>query len=215
VELVSDISLIRGEEELFDRTAHLFVAATDIACAADDLYTWALSRPSLTRQGERLIDDKRIRKLYRPGVLLDERTAQHLHRLSGLGAQIRIGTEEINETILLDERVAIMAGDEGKEVRSYSVISRPELVQGILSLFETAWLAATTLETFDARFADIRQETPQMLEFLTTGCKDDKAAKSLGMGVRTYQRRVSELLVALGVTSRLQVDARARELGLL
>ncbi len=215
MELVSDISLIRGEEELFDRAAHLFVAATDIACAADDLYTWAVSRPSLARHGERLVQEKRVRKLYRPGVLLNEATAEHLHHMSDLGAQIRIGTEDINETILLDERVAIMAGDGTKEIRTYSVISRPELVQGILSLYEAAWQVATTLETFDARFADIREEAPHILEFLTTGCKDEQAAKALGMGLRTYRRRVSELLVALGVTSRVQVEARAQELGLL
>src|SRR2546421_481675 len=39
VERVSDVVVVRGEAELFERTAHLFATATEISCAARDLHT--------------------------------------------------------------------------------------------------------------------------------------------------------------------------------
>jgi DNA-binding NarL/FixJ family response regulator len=43
---------------------------------------------------------------------------------------------------------------------------------------------------------------------------DVTAARELGMSLRTYRRRVAELLVALGADSRFQAGMRAGELGL-
>jgi hypothetical protein len=73
---------------------------------------------------------KRIRKIYRPGVLLDSGTSKHLREIERMGAGIRITPDELNETIILDRRVAILAGDMAEGVRAYSVITSPEVVQG-------------------------------------------------------------------------------------
>ncbi|MEC3975360.1 DNA-binding response regulator [Amycolatopsis sp. H20-H5] len=209
---LSDVTVVRGDEELFARTAHLFESATDIACAADNLHTWAVSRPAPPPTGP--VTDKRVRKIYRPGVLLNRTSALELRTIR---AEIRITTQEINETILLDRRVAILAGDPGTgtAARTYTVVSKPELVQGICSLFEAAWRSATDLAGFDARFAELRLQAPQILDLLSSGCTDEAAARTLGVGLRTYRRRVAELMSALGASSRFQAGARAREAGLL
>jgi DNA-binding NarL/FixJ family response regulator len=216
----AQVAIVRGEEELFARTAHLFAAATDIACAANDLSTWAATRPrpeiadgvaAHRRAGVRV----RVRKVYRPGVLLNPSTAQHLATLHDAGADIRITRDEVNETIILDRRVIILAGDLAAGARSYSVISRPEVVQGVASLFEAAWRASVDLATYDASLAELRTLAPRVLELLAAGGKDESAARSLGLGVRTYRRRVAELMAALGAESRFQAGVRARELGLV
>jgi DNA-binding NarL/FixJ family response regulator len=54
-----------------------------------------------------------------------------------------------------------------------------------------------------------------VLEVLASGCKDETAARTLGLGVRTYRRRVAELMTALGAESRFQAGVRARDLGLI
>jgi len=209
---------VRGEEELFARTAHLFTAATDIACAANDLSTWAATRPR-PEIAEGVTAHRRagvrVRKLYRPGVLLNPSTAQHLATLHDAGADIRITRDEVNETIILDRRVAILAGDLTAGAHSYSVISRPEVVQGVASLFEAAWRASVDLATYDASLAELRALAPRVLELLAAGGKDESAARSLGLGLRTYRRRVAELMAALGAESRFQAGVRARELGLV
>ncbi|HVV11113.1 DNA-binding response regulator [Amycolatopsis sp.] len=213
MELTREAAVVRGEAELFARTTHLFATADEVACAANDLHTFAVSQ--LPEEAHRHTGAGRIRKMYRPAVLLDPDMAGHLEHVRKVGAQVRITTDEINETIILDQRVAIMAGDRTGGERSYGVITQPEVVQSVMSLFNAAWRAATEIEAYDADFAEVRALAPQILEVLASGCKDETAARTLGLGLRTYRRRVAELMSALGATSRFQAGMRAREIGLI
>ncbi|MCT2585686.1 DNA-binding response regulator [Actinophytocola gossypii] len=212
MELTGQVAVVRGEEELWARTAHLFATATDVACAANDLNTWARSRHPPTPPR---VVGMRVRKIYRPSVLLDPNSARHVTEVNALGADVRITPDELNETIILDRRLAILAGETSGGVRNYSVIPLPDVVAGVMSLFEAAWRGATELAVYDAQTAELRELAPRVLELLGTGCKDETAARSLGLGVRTYRRRVAELMAALGAGSRFQAGVRARELGLV
>ncbi|EME52957.1 response regulator receiver protein [Amycolatopsis decaplanina DSM 44594] len=212
------MTVVRGEEELFRRVGHLFSTVTDMACAANDLATWVAERRSeeLTAAAERRSGEVRIRKIYRAGLLLDPGAAQELARIRDrFGARIRVSTEDVNETIIMDGRLVILAGDLTAGQRGYSVITQPETVQGVMSLFEAAWRSATDLAVFDAQVSEIRQLAPAVLDLLGSGVKDEAAARALGLGVRTYRRRVAELMTALGAESRFQAGVRARELGLV
>lgn len=215
MERVSDVVVVRGEAELFERTAHLFATATEIACAARDLHTWSVAHPTAPEreQAVRTAARMSVRKMYLPAVLFDPALAEHLRFMATHGARIRITEREVNETILLDRRIAIVAGDHVGGVRSYTVVSSPELVQGIQSLFEAAWAGGTDLEAYRARFTELGAR--EILEQLASGCKDETAARALGVGLRTYRRRVAELMDVLGASSRFQAGARAREAGLL
>jgi hypothetical protein len=205
-----DVVVVRGEEELFARAGHLFETATDTACAANEAYTWAAAKARYAPA--RIPARRRVRKLYRPAALLEPAAAGRLRELESAGAEIRIAPDEVNETIILDRRVAILAAD---SPHTYSVVLGTEVVQGVASLFEVAWRGATELAVYDARVAEIRALAPRILELLASGCKDETAARRLGLGLRTYRRRVAELMDALGATSRFQAGARARELGLV
>lgn len=189
---VSDtVAVVRGEEELFRRVGHLFATVTDLACAANDLATWASDRrqDDVAAMSQRA-RGVRVRKIYRSGVLLDSVSTRELARRRDLyGAQIRITTEELNETIVIDGRVVILAGNRDAGQRSYSVITQSETVQGVTSLFETAWRSATELAVYDAQVAEIRELAPAVLDLLSQGVKDEAAARALGLGVRTYRRR--------------------------
>lgn len=208
------VAIVHDERELYDRTRHLFAAATQMYCAANDTNTFAAyakqrrgvpSRPSL-----------RKRKLFRPGVLLDKVAATQLHgHTRQPDITIRITPDDVNETIIIDRKVAILAGEVDGGRRSYSVISQPEVVQGVTSLFDAAWRNATDFDVYNARIADLRQIAPQVLDLLASGCKDETAARALDLSVRTYRRRVAELMTALGADSRFQAGVRARELGLV
>jgi DNA-binding NarL/FixJ family response regulator len=210
----SSVTIVRGEEELFARTAHLFATASEITCAARDLNTWATTRPADPPPVS--ATTPRLRKLYRPGVLLNPSTARHVRTVSSIhGAAVRITPHDVNETIIIDRRFAILAGDLVDGRRSYGVVAEPAVVQNVASLFEAAWRAATDLAAYDAQHAELRTLAPRVLELLASGCKDETAARALDLGVRTYRRRVAELMTALGAESRFQAGARARELGLI
>ena len=206
METTGDAVVVHGEAELFARVAHLFAGADEVACAANDLHTWAVSRQS---GGD--YTNVRVRKLYRPAVLLDPAQAEQIWERHRLGAQIRITRDEVNETIIVGDRLAILAGDG----HSYTVITRPEVLRSVTSLFNAAWRAGTDVKVFDAGFSEVRALAPQILDVLASGCKDETAARMLGLGLRTYRRRVAELMNALGATSRFQAGSRARELGLV
>lgn len=206
------VTIVRGEEEVWRRTSHLFERATSITCAANRVATWGFAHgmsaphPSSTR----------IRKVFRSGTLLDpawRRTLSHL--AAHPGVSVRVTPDELNETIILDERVAILAGDERDGRRSYSLITARDTVRGVMSLFEAAWRSSADLAVYDARVAEIRELAPRVLDLLGSGVKDEVAARELGLGVRTYRRRVAELMDALGADSRFQAGVRARELGLV
>ncbi|MDQ0377749.1 helix-turn-helix transcriptional regulator [Amycolatopsis thermophila] len=205
--------LIRGETELFARTAHLFASAREVFCAANDLHTWAAAHQVPT--GRQDMTGRTVRKLYRPASLLQAGGVAHLRERERLGARIRITRDEINETIVLDQKVAILAADVVGVDRGYSVITSPEVISSVTSLFNAAWRAGTDLAVYDAGFAELRALAPRILDELATGSKDETAARALGLSVRTYRRRVAELMSALGATSRFQAGVRARELGLV
>lgn len=54
----------------------------------------------------------------------------------------------------------------------------------------------------------------QILELLHQGLNDAVVARQLGIGHRTVQRRVGNLMHHLGATGRVALGARAQELGL-
>ncbi len=206
--------MVRGEAELFERAAHLFAGTTrEFACAANTLRTWMVTR-ARARIAEQ-VPAPRVRKLFRLSTLLDPRWAEHAREAAGRGAQVRVTAQDVNETIVLDDRVAILAGDESHGARSYSVVTAPELVHGISSLFEAAWRGGTELAVHEARMAELRVVAPGVLDALNRGWTDEAAARALGVSLRTYRRRVAELMSALGASSRFQAGARARELGLV
>ncbi|MGC5257599.1 hypothetical protein ACPXCG_14695 [Gordonia sp. DT218] len=213
------VTVVRGEEELLQRTAHLFASAAEVVCAANDLWTFAWSHGAgelADSAAQQRRPDQRVRKIYQAGTLLDPVAAHELaKRRDQFGAEIRVTTDEINETIIVDRRLVILAGDRTAGGRSYSVITQADTVQGVSSLFEAAWRSATDLAAYDARIADIRRLAPQVLDLLSRGVKDESAARSLGLGVRTYRRRVADLMSSLGAQSRFQAGVRARELGIV
>lgn len=205
-----NMPVLRDEDELLARTGHLFATATDVTCAARDLNTWAVTRSA---PAPRTLPH--VRKLYQPGVLMNPSMAQHVRMVASRGGDVRITTDELNETIIIDRRFAILAGDVRDGRRDYVFVDEPTVVQNVLSLFEAAWRPATELAAFDARHAELFSLAPRVLEVLASGCKDETAARTLGLGVRTYRRRVAELMTALGADTRFQAGMRARELGLL
>lgn len=211
---------MRGDAELIARAGHLFDAVhAEFACAARDLATW--SQPEARAAIARRVDPGggkpvTARKLWSPLALADEAQRAHLRRLDASGAQVRISSSPLpHETIILDRRVVILAGQPSPLGREYTVTTSPVLVGGVCSLFDAAWEAAIDLGAY------LRGEVPELepgareiLRALGSGLTDEAAARRLGTSLRTYRRRVAELMAALDAGSRFQAGVRAGELGL-
>lgn len=213
-------STVRGDAELVARAGHLFEAVHDeFACAARDLATWSApeARSAVARRvHSHDTDSFMVRKLFSPMALADEEQRAHLRQRLDEGAQVRISSAPLpHETIILDRRVAILAGQPSPLGREYTVTTSPALVGGVYSLFTAAWEAATDLGAYlRGEVPDLAPEAREILRALGAGLTDEAAARRLGTSLRTYRRRVAELMAALEAGSRFQAGVRAGELGL-
>lgn len=192
------------------------------ANTARDLDTWPGSREAarlrIQRDGAR-----QARKLYSAAVLADERDRQLVREMTEHGIQVRIAaTPLLQGTVFIDRRIMILTGPtpstssaRGRRHRTYTMSAEPALVSGAYALFEAAWETATDLAAFlDPARPRLDEQARQVLYALGSGMTDVTASRELGMSLRTYRRRVAELLVALGADSRFQAGMRAGELGL-
>jgi DNA-binding NarL/FixJ family response regulator len=210
---------VRGDAELIARAGHLFdVVHEEFVCAARDLATW--SQPEARSAVARRVlppgpGGLTVRKLMSPLALADEAQRAHLRRLDS-GAQVRISSAPLpHETIILDRRVAILAGQPSPLGREYTVTTSPALVGGVYSLFTAAWEAATDLGAYlRGDVPELAPEAREILRVLGAGLTDEAAARRLGTSLRTYRRRVAEVMAALEAGSRFQAGVRAGELGL-
>ncbi|WP_329384400.1 DNA-binding response regulator [Streptomyces sp. NBC_01716] len=215
---------VQGDAELVARAGHLFESAqTEFVCAARDLDTWSQpeARAGIARRMGAAGSPGRlaVRKLLSPVALADEGARAHLREVRSRGALVRIsGSLLPHETILIDRRVMILAGREtpaSPTGREYTVTTSETLVEGVHSMFRAIWDTAVDLDSY------LRGDVPHLdaegrviLDALASGLTDDSSARRLGVSLRTYRRRVADLMAGLEAGSRFQAGLRAGELGL-
>ncbi|MER6400318.1 helix-turn-helix transcriptional regulator [Kitasatospora sp. NPDC001603] len=209
------IITLHGERELVQRAGHLFVASREeFLVAATDLLTWSSGVNAAFAEGKRphLVPGLAMRKLYTRRALADPESHRRLERIAGTGIEVRISDGPLaREAIIIDRRTAILAGAPVRGVRTYTVVRSPEVVDGVRSLFRAAWETATDLADC-ARPPHLTEQARQILSALATGHTDETGARLLGLSLRTYRRRVADLMTTLGATSRFQAGLLAREL---
>lgn len=211
----NQVAVLHGDDEFAARTGHLFASArTTFACVCRDPGTWARAA---ARHRVSVSARVRVQKLVSPTVLADEQYRDQLRRMTASGAQVRIsGSALPHETIIIDQRIAIIAGGHAPAAREYTVTTAPALVAGVNDLFQAAWVAATDFSSY------LTGEEPPLLDdsarailrALGDGLTDETASRRLGVSLRTYRRRVADLMIALDADSRFQAGLHAGELGL-
>jgi DNA-binding NarL/FixJ family response regulator len=211
---------LRGERELAERAGHLFgYAREEFVCAASDLNTWVM--PDVRAQifaRWRPPPELKVCKLYNPDVLATEESEHHVLESVKHGVNVRICTTRLpQETIIIDRRVAVLAGPPPPAgPRTYTVVRSPEVVKSVRSLYFATWNASIDLAEYRrARPPALTDESREILRLMGGGFKDETAARRLGLSLRTYRRRVAEILTLLDAGSRFQAGLRAKELDLL
>lgn len=104
------------------------------------------------------------------------------------------------------------------------IVQAPVIVHTLVTLFELLWEKAvpirrTSVPTLANADADAdttpTADVKQLLILLAAGTKDDVIAATLGIGVRTAERRIAALMRSLGATTRFQAGLQARDRGWL
>jgi DNA-binding NarL/FixJ family response regulator len=211
---------VHGDEELVRRAGHLFESTrNEFVCAARDLNTWAQPQArTAVRNRMRTAGNGGfvVNKLLSPVALTDETGRQHLRHISANGAQVRISVTALpHETIIIDRRVMILAGPHSPTGREYTLTTSPALVGGVHALFTAVWEAAPDLDAYlHGEIPHLDPTDRLVLHALGSGLTDETAARRLGLSLRTYRRRVADLMRKLEADSRFQAGLRAGELGL-
>ncbi|MGW6059252.1 DNA-binding response regulator [Streptomyces sp. NPDC055189] len=213
---------VHGERELAARTAMLFGETTrEFFCAATDLHTWARpeERKAMVRRlRPRAAEGVVVRKLYTPAVLAEEDQRSHLFEVAEAGGQVRVRAASLpHETIIIDRRVMILAGRNGSRGREFTITTAPALVGGVYALMCATWDAGTPLTDYLRREGGtegLDADSLSVLQALAAGLTDAAGARRVGMSVRTYRRRVAELMTNLEAGSRFQAGVNASRRGL-
>jgi hypothetical protein len=133
----------------------------------------------------------------------------------GCGTRLRIRStrDKLREAVIVDNSLALLRPDPAAPA---VLVRDPVTVRALAALFAGVWSRAQPFHIHRSLSDWVWDgTTQQILQQLREGTKDETAAARLGMSLRTYRRRTSNLLRETGGTSRFQAGARSVELGLL
>ncbi|MEU1289249.1 hypothetical protein [Kitasatospora sp. NPDC005856] len=152
-----------------------------------------------------------VRMLITSTLLQDGETLAKLTELATAGARIRVSPCGLPTAVITDGLVGLLASDRNAPL---TVISGPEAVQAISLLHDAVWAQSTDLAAAHRSWtAD--ECSVRVLQAISQGYTDERAARELGLSVRTYRRHVAALLTQLDAGSRFQAGVRAAQLGLI
>jgi hypothetical protein len=131
-------------------------------------------------------------------------------RLAAQGGQMRI-TAVPYRVHVYDRLTALLPRDFDDNQAGALAIREPSLVASFVALHARLWRGGSR---WNPRLSGLRStgvDLADVLAQLLAGHTDEAAAQHLHISLRTYRRRVQELLTLLGTQSRFQAGAIASE----
>ncbi|MCL3992236.1 LuxR C-terminal-related transcriptional regulator [Streptomyces lavenduligriseus] len=197
-----------GRELVLSARREVWVALApppSLACLKDAEAQFA----DLTSQGVAL------RALYPSTVLAVDGGAEHLERTAELGVECRMVDIQQVFTAVVDQEFVFMAaglrpGEEGE-----TVFRAPQDVALLRQSFEQTWRSARRVHPGSRARQRLTAEQLTMLRLMSSGVKDEKIARLLGVSSRTLSRLMAGAMEELEARSRFEAGVRAAELGLL
>jgi hypothetical protein len=167
-------------------------------------------------QKDLLDRNARCRILFDQEVASDESVAAWPQHLVEAGATVRLCPLQLPTVMLVDGRFALTFTADGQDGR-LTVVRDRAVLDTLRSLYSAMWDHAVNFGVLDALRVGWATDDMigQVLELLGSGCGDEAASRKLDVSVRTYRRRVAELMALLGAKSRFHAGVRAAQLGLV
>lgn len=161
----------------------------------EDLVPWPPEMEGLSR-------GVRMRVVYSRAAI-EEQTQELLKEPILAGEEARVVDEVPLRLLLVDDELAMLPTHTGQTLdQGLLVVRRGALMDALSNLFEAVWVTALPLTmTADAEPGGT-DET--LVALLAAGLGDQAVARHLGIGLRTVQRRIQELMQSLHVATRFQ-----------
>ncbi len=158
----------------------------------------------------------RLRFIYTRRQLADEPMRDYMHMIRQHGADVRVADTLPHRLVIFDRTVSFLPVDPLRPGPAALVVREPAITANLVMLFESLWVGAHTLEEALAAGAPAASELDRsVLVLMSSGVKDEAAARQLGISDRTYRRHVADILIRLGASSRFQAGVEAVRRGWL
>lgn len=208
----------------FERLAHDAKTCVDCLTTAtriseSDLAQAATLDASLLQRGIR------IRRLYPDAIHDDAPSADYARTFQSAGAQVRTSPVLPQRLLVADRRIALVPLDPAIHNRDAAIVRAPGVVAALMELFDAVWQNAAPLDVGrdPGNEADrsgnpatgLSETERTLLRLLAGGATDERAAKKLGVSLRTVRRIMADLMHRLDANSRFEAGIKAAKRGWL
>ena len=140
----------------------------------------------------------------------------YLETLVRHGAEVRIADTLPHRLVVFDRAVSFLPVDPRRPSGGALVVREPAITANLVVLFESLWSTALDLDQALRSVAPVASELDRaVLMLMSSGVKDEAAARQLNVSDRTYRRHAADLLLRLGASSRFQAGVEAVRRGWL
>jgi DNA-binding CsgD family transcriptional regulator len=173
--------------------------------------------PAALRHELALLDrGVRYRLLYAREQLESRAMRQHMRALSRHGGEVRIADTLPHRLVVFDRAVSFLPVDPHRPEVGALVVREPAIIANLVMFFESLWANAVDLDqAIDSRAPAASDFDRAVLMLMSSGVKDEAAARQLNVSDRTYRRHVADILTRLGASSRFQAGVEAVRRGWL
>jgi DNA-binding CsgD family transcriptional regulator len=138
-----------------------------------------------------------------------------LARRSRNGELIRTLPSTPTRLLIFGRDIAVLPLDPADLSLGAMFIRLSGLVDLLIFLFDQLWSSATPVFVAEPGSGAPSGRTARVLELLAAGTKDERIARTIGVGVRTIRRDIADLKESLGVASRAELVGAAIRRGWL
>ena len=141
---------------------------------------------------------------------------EHMELLHRTGAEIRVADTLPHRLLVFDRTIAFLPVTPGRVRAGALVVREPAIIANLVTLFGSLWSGAVDLDQLGESGGPGASELDRnVLMLMSSGVKDEAAARQLNISDRTYRRHVADILVRLGASSRFQAGVEAVRRGWL
>jgi DNA-binding CsgD family transcriptional regulator len=148
-------------------------------------------------------------------ALEDPQFYTELARRSRNGELIRMLPTTPTRLLIFGQDIAVLPLDPNDLALGAMFIRVSGLVDVLIFFFDQLWTTATPLFATESGAGAPSGRTARVLELLAAGTKDERIARTIGVGVRTIRRDIADLKDSLGVASRAELVGAAIRRGWL
>ncbi|MFC4008863.1 hypothetical protein ACFOY2_16650 [Nonomuraea purpurea] len=168
---------------------------------------------SVAAQRELLERGISSRMIYEQDFVASTGALRLIDEMIEAGQQARVLPSLPMKLYIVDDKLALLLlSHEPADAVAALVIHPSGLLEALIRLFEGFWQRALPLGLTSAR--DPARDDARLIALLLSGLTDEAIARQLGVGHRTAERRIAELMGRLGARTRFQAGllaALARE----